>query len=840
MRLLLVLLALSIVTVCQSLSCDSEIAERCSTNAFCDLDVVPNLGCFCPEGWIGNGCDPTNPSNNCGGTPGCLSESWTARATFDVTGTAVVKGWDGKIVNITIAAKQDWAQYLFGSSPTDFHALSAIHHELSSVWIRDSNNNKVEKLYLSINMLYASPNLAQGGAQVFNNRASSDYATNIQPYVYNGTLVQGFPARVYRWQAESTSKPISVDATGMTVDSVVFQKDCKLTGCWVIDVTYTTGKQNRAFNTFYLPRVQDDQGAGWQEDFSYDVDWTQQLDATNKARIWNTQYANKFPCGENVDKTWWQYNIAGAAGTTNVPQDGYQTSCCIPNFVANYRVVEGFETYFANACTNGNTADVIDSTFLESEYTANIDFPVAEPFLDGAFSDINAHVEYLGPLDIYILQHRARVFIDEEEMRRKAGFLTGTVGVEYTVDTFLGLANFKPTSSWLIDMAASSVAIHLEKTNFFSVSTHGTNDYTFLEYVNLRLVTVYKEDVVFGGETEDGIDPMKVFGTNFYQTSSEESADYLQVTFTMGSQYSPNMNGAPFDGGLIPLASVLAGKGTFASDAEMEHKCVRYMHDASDFWLPTGSDTPGGGDLPPSGRRAVKTVKEEAAAGDSGRKLLQDNDDALKDEVTWGPLDSCHEQSRCMYMEFNKVEPSCNTGDCDWEVCMVFNAGHDVGCKVYLQCEPYIQPETLRCEIGQLTTAGQFEPGPQQCEDLSGCYDDNGDLQPLPYYVYQAWPDVSRCTADMFYPCGEGAYSGLQDYGPGDYNEESNFGNLFMWCDKTTSDCPADTNYPAPEIEYFEPVPRYNISQQERQCQRGKPGQKVFFCYARWRQMRSS
>jgi hypothetical protein len=259
MRLLLVLLALSIVTVCQSLSCNEEIEERCSTIAYCDLDVVPNLGCFCPEGWIGNGCDPTNPSNNCGGTPGCLSESWTARATFDVTGTAVVKGWDGKIVNITIAAKQDWAQYLFGSSPTDFHALSAIHHELSSVWIRDSNNNKVEKLYLSINMLYASPNLAQGGAQVFNNRASSDYATNIQPYVYNGTLVQGFPARVYRWQAESTSKPISVDATGMTVDSVVFQKDCKLTGCWVIDVTYTTGKQNQVFNTFYLPRVQDDQ-----------------------------------------------------------------------------------------------------------------------------------------------------------------------------------------------------------------------------------------------------------------------------------------------------------------------------------------------------------------------------------------------------------------------------------------------------------------------------------------------------------------------------------------------------------------------------------------------------
>lgn len=59
---------------------------------------------------------------------------------------------------------------------------------------------------------------------------------------------------------------------------------------------------------------------------------------------------------------------------------------------------------------------------------------------------------------------------------------------EHTVDTFLGYVNFRPTGKAVLDSMATQVNIHLEKTNFFSVSTHGTNDYTFLEYVNMRLI----------------------------------------------------------------------------------------------------------------------------------------------------------------------------------------------------------------------------------------------------------------------------------------------------------------------------------------------------------------
>lgn len=73
-----------------------------------------------------------------------------------------------------------------------------------------------------------------------------------------------------------------------------------------------------------------------------------------------------------------------------------------------------------------------------------------------------------------------------------AGQLCGTVGVEHTVNTFLGYSNFGPTglANCIINTFSTQTAIHLEKTSFFSVSTHGVNQYTFLEYVNMCLVMI--------------------------------------------------------------------------------------------------------------------------------------------------------------------------------------------------------------------------------------------------------------------------------------------------------------------------------------------------------------
>eukprot|EP00961_Rhodomonas_salina_P292216 3932741-Rhodomonas_salina.1 len=49
----------------------------------------------------------------------------------------------------------------------------------------------------------------------------------------------------------------------------------------------------------------------------------------------------------------------------------------------------------------------------------------------------------LAMTDPFFGQYDFEIRVDEVELRSLAGQLRGTVGVEYTVDTFLGLANFR-------------------------------------------------------------------------------------------------------------------------------------------------------------------------------------------------------------------------------------------------------------------------------------------------------------------------------------------------------------------------------------------------------------
>eukprot|EP00961_Rhodomonas_salina_P182818 2468288-Rhodomonas_salina.1 len=152
------------------------------------------------------------------------------------------------------------------------------------------------------------------------------------------------------------------------------------------------------------------------------------------------------------------------------------------------------------------------------------------------------------------VRSQARFELDEKELREMAGKVRGTVGVEHTVDTFLGFAEFKPTGTKVLDPFATQANIHLEKTSFFSVSTHGVNDYTFLEYINLRLVAVYDEDT-------DPTETVAENGDRTSRTNSTGAAHYVQITFTLGAQYEA------IETGLIPLDSVRVGQGTLMASA---------------------------------------------------------------------------------------------------------------------------------------------------------------------------------------------------------------------------------------------------------------------------------
>ena len=399
---------------------------------------------------------------------------------------------------------------------------------------------------------------------------------------------------VYKYTARTTSDVIISDASGMEVESVKFETNCLSTGCWVIDVIYTTGG-NDNFNAFYLPKtanspsdiVNPSNGPYYDDEHTKDHDYESL--AANLEFPWSewqrapgdTFLPSTFPCSST--------NYKNDAATKM-----YVSACCLEEFIEMYRPVgklveqlsgpsgagAGNIMDLRTECASAGTELVKFNPAGKDQGDEFFDMPSAatEYGMFGVFEGMSdSKVESLGVMDSQLYQYRARFRLDEVELRRFAGKLKGTVGVEHTVDTFVGFVNLEPTPAGVLNSLATQVNIHLEKTDYFSVSTHGVNDYTFLEYVNLRLVSVLEKDEVLG-EEEGAATAVR---TN--RTSREDAADYLQVTFTLGSKYEPMAVG---EGGLIPLDSVRVGQGTFfdslQTQASVYHACVEYTTPAAE------------------------------------------------------------------------------------------------------------------------------------------------------------------------------------------------------------------------------------------------------------------
>jgi hypothetical protein len=350
----------------------------------------------------------------------------------------------------------------------------------------------------------------------------------------------------YSWNVQSTGAALGSSPSGIEVTDVFFNTSCAQSGCWQITADLTTGYYNvvragvvRGFNSLYIPRaVASDQ-------LSYDWTYT--------TTEYETFEPANFPC-----------KVSDGSSTTVVNED---TACCLTygaGVFAEYRVTGAFTTAVNTLTSTGANCNVDLGDLVTDDRTLWAEGQQFDGMTDspGVYM-VTANDEYVGRYTITIQ-------LDEVELRKNAGLLTGTVGVEHTVDTFLGWAHFKAVTqdsdvtNKILDSLATQTAIHLEKTNFFTVSTHGTNDYTFLEYVNLRLVAIYKEDTDFSDGTGETT-------SDFIRTDSTKQAQYVQVTFTLGSQYK--VKDGPEAEPLIPLDSVRTRKGTFADDSAMQHSC---------------------------------------------------------------------------------------------------------------------------------------------------------------------------------------------------------------------------------------------------------------------------
>lgn len=257
-------------------------------------------------------------------------------------------------------------------------------------------------------------------------------------------------AKVYAWTTRTTSNPFEVDGSGMSVISIEFDSTCLDSGCWAIAVQYITPKTSS--NVFYLPKVTEADKTGDDNDpydglFQYKNSVVEQF----QPRL--------FPCGTQG------YSQTDGALPLRA------TGCCMPRVPENYRPTQGFVDWLD---ANPDLMENCEVTPWAKENAPVFNTAPTEAGLTGGFPGLDtSYVEYTGPIDQFANLHTATFYLDEIEFRTYAGMLSGTVGVEYVVDSFVGMVTFMPTGLPFLDSFAVQTRLHVEKTNFFTVSTWG-------------------------------------------------------------------------------------------------------------------------------------------------------------------------------------------------------------------------------------------------------------------------------------------------------------------------------------------------------------------------------
>jgi len=309
----------------------------------------------------------------------------------------------------------------------------------------------------------------------------------------------------------TTVAQTGLEATGVQVVEVHWEWDCLSAGCWVIDIAYFS--ESNAVNVLYLPRTNgDDQlenGGGYPKEVrqSYGV--------------------AAFPCGTDDVNDSEEINVRG-------------TVCCLEAAAARYRMVEGFESLIGRIgapCKSDDTSAIPFSTVLDG----------ADDYVSGMLSGMPlSQVEDRGWADAGQRLKAVRLTLDEVELRRSAGMIKGLTSVKHDVEMFVGMATLRPTGGRVLDSHMQQVFVRLERTDFFSMATHGNVDYSFLDYITLRIHQVKDEADAKAGP-----------------------AQFLSVTFTIPDYLSANPST-----NIVPLGAVRVGRGSRFSSATWFQACA--------------------------------------------------------------------------------------------------------------------------------------------------------------------------------------------------------------------------------------------------------------------------
>jgi hypothetical protein len=281
-------------------------------------------------------------------------------------------------------------------------------------------------------------------------------------------------------------------ATGLKLIQAVYNVTA---ASWQIDLAYSKGSQDTVA-VLYLPRATRDAGGLY----------TAQFNASFQP--------GNFPCRTS--------DLAQKAATT----------CCLNDFAVGYRAISTLTLPGGLECTPPYAAPppLTTSDAVYGQFGPDMPKSFATALL--AATGQTAGVGLV------------RVSLDSAELRTSASAFSGAVGADELFSTFVGLAMLTPTGGRVLDASAQQVLLSLSKSDYFTVAASGTNAYTFLSYVNVRV-----------HEVLDGLDPAG-------------RSQYAAVSFVLGAGFTPNA-----DTGLVPAASVRVGMGPTKSQAAWASAC---------------------------------------------------------------------------------------------------------------------------------------------------------------------------------------------------------------------------------------------------------------------------
>ena len=360
------------------------------------------------------------------------------------------------------------------------------------------------------------------------------------------------PPKTRTHRANSFFSPNVIDGWGMNITGVTYNRTCVVSGvpptggCWQVEMVYVGGQA--------LPKSNEEQGSVIQQ--SKNVLYLPRIDhdpvtmkLLNPSQSLTTTSGSFFPCGTMG---------ASAAGKGITRQ---ATACCLRDFEAAYRPSSGFSEFLSSS---GYSVGVPEG-FCDSTETFDDAYPASNVVFKGPAGGGNndlvvgkmegmphSEVRLLETIDYTTRTFRVLMVLEEGDLRQSASLMKGSLGAEYELTFFVGLANFKGTGGSVLSTRNQQQYITVRKSNILTLSAYGANQDPLVSAVDMQLKRI------------------KV--TDFFQPV--QYLYYLQPLFTLPSTFTATASGL----GIVPLESIrlikTTGSAAAATDPSWQQACA--------------------------------------------------------------------------------------------------------------------------------------------------------------------------------------------------------------------------------------------------------------------------